>query len=182
MKTPPVLQLKQPDEEAGNRSTDDDNDLDEPSLFIPTPVSTTVGQLELHPDPKHVFKLWQMFTDNVNPLIKIIHAPTLQEKILEAAWAPTLTAKPLEATMFAVYALAVASMKPASCIDLFGEGKQVLVNRYRIGALRALSGTDLLSTRDIQVLQALTLVLVSLICVILSKMKEHADLLSSFCF
>ncbi|EHK51002.1 hypothetical protein TRIATDRAFT_210411 [Trichoderma atroviride IMI 206040] len=142
-----------------NRSTHNDTDLSEPSLLLPTHISTTGGQLELHPDPKHVFKLWQMFADNVNPLIKIIHAPTLQEKIFEAAWAPNSTARPLEATMFAVYALAVASMKPASCIDLFGEDKQVLVNRYRKGALQALSGTDLLSTRDMEVLQALTLVL-----------------------
>lgn len=165
------MQLKQPDEEAGNRSIHDNNELHEPSLFMPIHISTPVGQLELHPDPKHVFKLWQMFADNVNPLIKIIHAPTLQEKILEAAWAPKSTAKPLEATMLAVYALAVASMKPASCIDLFGEDKQVLVNRYRKGALQALSGTDLLSTRDMEVLQALTLVLVSLIRLALLEAK-----------
>ncbi|KAM0260064.1 hypothetical protein ACHAQJ_002988 [Trichoderma viride] len=159
LKTPPILQLKQTDEEVENRCAHADKDFATPSLFLPTHLYTAVGQLELHPDPKHVFKLWQTFADNVNPLIKIIHAPTLQEKILETAWTLESTAKPLEATMFAVYALAVASMKPANCIHLFGEGKQVLVNRYRIGALRALSGTDLLSTRDVEVLQALTLVL-----------------------
>ncbi|KAK1240293.1 hypothetical protein MKX08_007735 [Trichoderma sp. CBMAI-0020] len=159
LKNPPILKLKQPDEEAGNRSIHDNDELHEPSLFMPVPISTPVEQLELHPDSKHVFKLWQIFADNVNPLIKIIHAPTLQDKILDAAWTPKSTAKSLEATMFAVYALAVASMKPASCIDLFGENKQVLVNRYRRGALQALSGTNMLSTRDMEVLQALTLVL-----------------------
>lgn len=159
LKNPPVQQLTQPNEKAENAPTHDDNDEHELSLFIPIRPSTPVEQVELHPDPKHVFRLWQMFAENVNPLIKIIHAPTLQEKILEAAWAPKLAAKPLEATMFAVYALAVASMKPAGCIDLFGENKQVVINRYRMGALRALSGTDLLSTRDLEVLQALTLVL-----------------------
>jgi hypothetical protein len=179
LKNPPVSQLKQPDEEAGNWSTHEDDQLQEPSLFIPTPISTPVGQLELHPNPKHVFKLWQMFVDNVNPLIKIIHAPTLQEKILEAAWSPESTAKPLEAIMLAVYALAVASMKPASCVDLLGEDKQVLVNRYRIGALRALSGSDLLSTRDMEVLQALTLSLVSLVYVILLEKKMNSNLFIS---
>lgn len=163
LKTPPGLQLRQPDEKAGKKPTHDDDDLEEPFLFIPTSIATTGGQLELHPDPKHVFKLWQLFADNVNPLIKIIHAPTLQEKIFEAAWNPQSTAKPLEAIMFAVYALAIASTNPAGCIRQFGEGKQVLVNRYRIGALRALSCADLLSTRDMEVLQGLTLVLVSLI-------------------
>ncbi len=63
--------------------------------------------------------------------------------------------------MFAVYALAVASMKPADCIRIFGERRPVLVSRYRRGALRALSDTDLLSTRDLEVLQAFALILVS---------------------
>ncbi|PTB61866.1 hypothetical protein BBK36DRAFT_1190142 [Trichoderma citrinoviride] len=127
---------------------------------IPEPtasIDTTI--LESHPNPKHVFKLWQAFADNVNPLAKVIHAPTLQQKILEEAWTVESVAKPLEATMFAVYALAIISMKPAICIDLFGETKSVLVNRYRTGALRALSDTNLFSTRDIAVLQALTLVM-----------------------
>lgn len=173
-----MQQLTQPNEKAENAPTHDDNDEHELSLFIPIRPSTPVEQVELHPDPKHVFRLWQMFAENVNPLIKIIHAPTLQEKILEAAWAPKLAAKPLEATMFAVYALAVASMKPAGCIDLFGENKQVVINRYRMGALRALSGTDLLSTRDLEVLQALTLVLVSLIRLASPKKKIHSCLFS----
>jgi hypothetical protein len=170
------LQLKQTDEEVENQPTYADESLVAPSLFIPTHLSIAAGQLELHPDPKHVFKLWQLFADNVNPLVKIIHAPTLQEKILEMAWAAESIAKPLEATMFAVYALAVASMKPANCIHLFGEGKQVLVSRYRMGALRALSGTDLLLTRDLEVLQALTLVLVSPTCVPSLKTKCHSNI------
>ncbi|KAL7905806.1 hypothetical protein GGI35DRAFT_471332 [Trichoderma velutinum] len=106
-----------------------------PSIFTLHHVSIPLGQLELHPDPKHVFRLWQAFADNVNPLTKIIHAPTLQEKILGAAWTVESTAKPLEATM------------------------AVLLNRYRTGALRALSSTNLFSTRDLEVLQALTLII-----------------------
>ncbi|KAL7955385.1 hypothetical protein V8C34DRAFT_316468 [Trichoderma compactum] len=109
-----------------------------PSMFALHHVSTPPGQLELHPDPKHVFRLWQAFVDNVNPLTKIIHAPTLQGRILGAAWTAESTAKPLEATMFAV---------------------SVLLNRYRTGALRALSCTNLFSTRDLEVLQALTLII-----------------------
>ncbi|OTA07331.1 hypothetical protein A9Z42_0082090 [Trichoderma parareesei] len=131
-----------------------------PSLLLsPYPLCTAPEHYELHPDPKHVFKLWQAFADNVNPLAKIIHAPTLQQKILEAAWTVESVAKPLEATMFAVYALAVTSMKPATCINSFGEARSVLLHRYRMGALRALAGTNLFATRDSEVLQALTLVI-----------------------
>ncbi len=107
-----------------------------------------------------MFTLWQAFAENVNPLTKIIHAPTLQKRIFEAAWSVESVSKPLEATMLAVYALAIASMKPADCIRLFGESKSALESRYRTGALRALSGTNMLLTRDLEALQALALVLV----------------------
>ncbi|KAL6862102.1 hypothetical protein J3F83DRAFT_222493 [Trichoderma novae-zelandiae] len=161
LKTPPISQLRQHDEDQEDgRYTHADAAITTPSVLLtPYPLSTAPEQLELHPDPKHVFKLWQAFADNVNPLAKIIHAPTLQQKILEAAWTVESAAKPLEATMFAVYALAVTSMKSASCMDVFGESRSVLVARFRMGALRALSGTKLFSTRDLEVLQALTLVM-----------------------
>ncbi|KAM6486240.1 hypothetical protein HDV62DRAFT_378383 [Trichoderma sp. SZMC 28011] len=128
-----------PDEDVEEkRPTSTDTVPTTPSIFTLDHVSAPPGQLELHPDPKHVFRLWRAFTDNVNPLTKIIHAPTLQEKIFGAAWTAESTAKPLEATMFAV---------------------SVLLNRYRTGALRALSSTNLFSTRDLEVLQALTLII-----------------------
>ncbi|KAK4071558.1 transcriptional regulator family: Fungal Specific TF [Purpureocillium lilacinum] len=33
---------------------------------------------DLQPEPVHVFRLWQLFLDRVNPLTKIIHVPTVQ--------------------------------------------------------------------------------------------------------
>ncbi|KAH0527529.1 hypothetical protein TsFJ059_002525 [Trichoderma semiorbis] len=50
-------------------------------------------------------------------------------------------------------------MKPTTCLDVFGENRSVLLNRYRTGALRALSSTNLFSTRDLEVVQALTLII-----------------------
>ena len=38
----------------------------------------------LHPQPMFIFRLWQVFLDNINPLSKIIHAPSLQQLICEA--------------------------------------------------------------------------------------------------
>ncbi|KAL5085903.1 hypothetical protein Trisim1_009816 [Trichoderma cf. simile WF8] len=139
LKTPPISHIRQPDEGVEEKRPTSTNTAPvTPSIFTLDHVSTPPGQLELHPDPKHVFRLWQAFADNVNPLTKIIHAPTLQEKIFGAAWTAESTAKPLEATIFAVL---------------------VLLNRYRTGALRALSSTNIFSTRDLEVLQALTLII-----------------------
>ncbi|KAK9415030.1 putative Fungal specific transcription factor protein [Seiridium unicorne] len=157
LKRPPIAQLKRPYEDLEEQS----NDIspESISLLIPQHLITAPVQSNLHPEPRHVFKLWQIFADNVNPLTKIIHAPTLQTKIFEAAWSVETITKPLEATMFAVYALAVESMRSTDCFHIFGEDRIVLVSRYRLGALRALSCTNLLSNRQLEVLQALTLVL-----------------------
>jgi hypothetical protein len=159
LKNPVISQVKRlgKDEEQSSHA---DTSSATPFIFTPAQLSTATRQLELHPDPKHVFRLWQTFTDDVNPLTKIIHVPTLQQRIFEAAWTAELAPKPLEATMFAVYALAVSSMKGADCIQQFGESRSVLLSQYRMGALQALSNCDLLSTRDLEVLQALALVLV----------------------
>jgi hypothetical protein len=130
------------------------------SLLIPVRLSGAPQPLELHPEPKHIFKLWQAFTDNVNPLTKVIHAPTLQQRILETSWNLETVTRPLEAVMFGVYALAVTSMKPPDCVQAFGETRSVLLNRYRSGAAQALIAAELHSTRDLEVLQALVLFLV----------------------
>lgn len=64
--------------------------------------------------------------------------------------------------MFAVYALAVTSMKSSECVEVFGETRSVLLNRYRSGAAQALIAAELHSTKDLEVLQAFVLFLVCL--------------------
>ena len=67
-------------------SSDDDEDTlaDESNEFILglTPNSNAVQHL--HPTPENIIKIWQIFLDNVNPMTKIIHFPSLQEKIMKA--------------------------------------------------------------------------------------------------
>jgi Fungal specific transcription factor domain len=130
------------------------------SLLIPVRLSGAPQLLELHPEPKHIFKLWQAFAENVNPLTKVIHTPTLQQRILEVSWNLETVARPLEAVMFSVYALAITSMRPSDCVQTFGETRSVLLNRYRSGAAQALIAAELHSTRDLEVLQAFVLFLV----------------------
>jgi hypothetical protein len=128
--------------------------------LIPVRLSGAPQLLELHPEPKHIFKLWQAFAENVNPLTKVIHTPTLQQRILEMSWNLEVVARPLEAVMFGVYALAITSMKAADCVQAFGETRSVLLNRYRSGAAQALIAAELHLTRDLEVLQAFVLFLV----------------------
>ncbi|KAM0342568.1 hypothetical protein ACHAPU_009421 [Fusarium lateritium] len=112
---------------------------------------------ELHPEPKQIYFLWQKFVDSVNPLLKFVHVPTLQKRILDAVWDPLNIPKPLSALMFAVYTLSVTAMSSEECLTSFSEDRGTLMTRYRSGTVRALAEADFLTTRDFEVLQAMTL-------------------------
>ena len=114
---------------------------------------------ELHPEPRHIFRLWQTFVDGINPLLKVIHVPTLQQRITDASWDLAGASRSLTALMFAIYTLSVTSMSPIDCETSFGETRTSLLTRYRVATLRALVAAEYLTTREIEVLQALVLFL-----------------------
>ena len=63
--------------------------------FEPSPNYTTLTHL--HPPTGLIFTLWQKFLDNVNPLIKVIHVPTVQQQILQASLSLDQVSRPMEA-------------------------------------------------------------------------------------
>ncbi|KIW80928.1 hypothetical protein Z517_03951 [Fonsecaea pedrosoi CBS 271.37] len=123
----------------------------------PSPAQTS----SLHPSPEHVLKLWQIFLTNVNPLMKIVHQPTLQHSIEEAIRDLDHIPRGLEALMFAIYGGAVLSMRDGECQATFGESRTVLQSRYRLGIRRALTKARFMATYDIVVLQALVIYLLT---------------------
>ncbi|KAM5349497.1 hypothetical protein ACJ41O_006002 [Fusarium nematophilum] len=125
-------------------------------------MSNTQPELyKLHPEPRYIYRLWQIFAEAVNPLIKIVHVPTLQQRILDASWGLPNSPKPLTAIMFAIYTLAVTSMSPDECMASFNETRDVLLTRYRTATIRALIAADFLTTRDFEVMQAFVLFLLA---------------------
>ncbi|KAJ8108749.1 hypothetical protein ONZ43_g6330 [Nemania bipapillata] len=65
---------------------------------------------ELHPSGVEILGLWQTYLGNVDPLLKLTHAPTLQAQIIEASRNLTKVSKSLEALMFAIYLMAITSL------------------------------------------------------------------------
>ena len=116
----------------------------------------------LHPLPIQGLRLWQTFLDNVNPLVKVIHAPTLQQAMLEATEDLDNVPKAMEPLMFAIYACAVVSMGNAECEKILGEARADVLPRYQSAARQALIGAGLLKSSNIMVLQAFVLFLHSL--------------------
>ncbi|KAE8442920.1 hypothetical protein EG329_002524 [Mollisiaceae sp. DMI_Dod_QoI] len=116
----------------------------------------------LHPDPVHIFRLWHVYLDNVNPLFKITHSPTVQQQIIEASSNLGDVTPAFEALMFAIYCSATLSMTEEECVSIFGEDRDTLILRYRNGCQQALINASFLRTSDLQVLTALFLYLLSI--------------------
>lgn len=116
----------------------------------------------LHPDPVEIFRLWQIYLDNVNPLLKVTHTPTLQGRIIEAASNVTKIGSTLEALMFSIYCMAMQSLSAEDCQALFGSPKDYLLMRYQFGCQQALCNCGFLRSDDRDCLTALYLYLVCL--------------------
>lgn len=118
--------------------------------------------LSLHPPSDHVPKFWTVFKERVDPLVKVLHVPTIEPTILEAHSRPDGIPRSLEALMFAIYYGAVTTMSPEYVQQTFGKEKSDLVVRYKFGFEQALARADFLQTDEVIVLQAFVIFLMCL--------------------
>ncbi|RYC65994.1 hypothetical protein CHU98_g260 [Xylaria longipes] len=93
---------------------------------------------DLHPSGVQIFQIWQIYLDNVNPLLKLTHTPTLQVQIIEASTNLTKVSKSLEALMFAIYLMAITSLTDDEVEQTFSESRSNLLMKYQHGAQQAL--------------------------------------------
>lgn len=116
----------------------------------------------LHPDPVQIFKLWQIYLDNVDPLLKITHTPSLQGRIIEASSNVARIDPTLEALMFSIYSMSIMSLTADECQTAFGSSKENLLAKYQFGCQQALLNCGYLRTGDRECLTAFYLFLVCL--------------------
>ncbi|KAI1336205.1 fungal-specific transcription factor domain-containing protein [Xylariaceae sp. FL0016] len=124
--------------------------------------SADVNLEDLHPEPAHVFRLWQTFLERVNPLTKIVHVPTVQPLLVEAATSRADIHKNVEALLFSIYLMGAVALRDDECIDLLGYNKEEAYARFSKGCRTALMRIGILKSYDLVVLQALVLYLFSL--------------------
>lgn len=116
----------------------------------------------LHPSAIQIFQLWQVYLDNVNPILKICHAPSLQVRIVGAGTNLARIPGPLEALMFSMYLIAVRSMSDEEVQRTLGESKSAILDRYYQATQQALVNVGFMRSNDLMVLQAFLLCLVSI--------------------
>ncbi|KAL3303552.1 fungal specific transcription factor domain-containing protein [Colletotrichum asianum] len=115
----------------------------------------------LHPSPIQIFQLWQIYINNVNPLLKITHVPTVQGLIIEASANLEKISKNVECLMFAIYLLAVTSLEDTEVAKMFNEPKPSVLSRFHTALQQALVNAGFMRTSDTMVLQAYMLFLIA---------------------
>jgi hypothetical protein len=127
------------------------------------PMSNSTDLSHLHPAPLDIFRLWQVYLDNVHPLFKVTHTPTLQPRIIAAASDLKSVSPPLEALMFGIYRCAIMSLSEEDCTSMFRTVTQdELLDRFQFAAQQALMKANFLRSSDRECLTALFLYLTSL--------------------
>ncbi|MCJ1293134.1 hypothetical protein MMC34_004687 [Xylographa carneopallida] len=131
------------------------------TTFIFGYSSTMITLRILHPSRDQIPIYWDIYKDNVDPLIRLLHRPTVERLVLNASNNLDSLDKATEALMFAIYLATVTSLNAEQCQSLLQQDKEIAVQRYRFGAEQALARAGFLETNQLMVLQAFTLFLVS---------------------
>ncbi|PPJ60123.1 hypothetical protein CBER1_03135 [Cercospora berteroae] len=85
--------------------------------------------LRYHPDHSQAVALWRTYLENVDPLCKVLHAPTVGKLIESVALDPSTVTKSEECLLFAIYHFAVLSMTDAECHKQCRQPRAVLLKR-----------------------------------------------------
>lgn len=118
------------------------------------------GLLEYHPSEAQARSLWQVYLTNVEPLVKILHIPTIQVDF-ESIWRRQMIAtEAQECLLFCIYHFAIFSLTENECLSSIGQSRSVLQHKYNFAARQALVNAEFLKTTETAVLQALILFLV----------------------
>lgn len=116
--------------------------------------------MDAHPSTVHIFQLWQIYVDNVNPLLKVTHIPTVQGQILNAVADLSKAPQNIECLLFAIYTIAISSLEEAQVRERFGDSKRSLQRMYAVAAQQAFVNAGFMRVNDLVTLQAFFIYLV----------------------
>jgi hypothetical protein len=127
------------------------------------PSSMLSDVLEFYPDTKLALQLWNLYVKSVDPVLKILHIPTVQSTVIATILDPRSAPSSTVALTFAIYFAAVTVLchdNNNDPIDLPCE-KLKLLKRYKMSLDRLLLITDLMNQPEMTALQALAIYVVS---------------------
>lgn len=151
-------------------------------LYFSVDASAGTSLEELQPDPVHVFRLWQLFLDRVNPLSKVVHVPSMQAYVMEAATNMSNIPLNYQALLFAIFNMASVSITDNESIQMLGMPRETAVRRFTTGTKIALMRYNFLKNYHMATVQALVLHLVGVFPQFLDPHRCASNHVSSFLF
>ncbi|KAK0287024.1 hypothetical protein LTR35_004494 [Friedmanniomyces endolithicus] len=126
---------------------------DQTAPLLPQPVQ---------PPANHVVQLWQTYLTNVDPIWKIVHAPTLQQTVLGQIGKSDIPPS-MQVLTSAILFVSAVSLQDDECEALLQTSRADLINGYRQATKDTLSAAAFVTTTDLAVLQAFVIYLVALL-------------------
>lgn len=120
-----------------------------------------VDTFSLFPSRGQATHLWQVYLNNVDVLLKVLHIPTTQPAVFAAINNPNTASQDLNALLFSIYFAAVTSLRQAEINILFGEDRQSVLKRFQRGLEIFLHSAEFLDSPTIVSLQAMSIYLVN---------------------
>ncbi|KAH8170623.1 fungal specific transcription factor domain-containing protein [Sarocladium implicatum] len=112
---------------------------------------------ELQPEPGLAIRLWHLYLERVNPLLKITHIPTLQPAVMKAAGSLQNTPLEYQALLFAIYIIGAISISHDEAHHMIGMPRDDAIERFTKGLKIVLVQLDFVKNYNMVVLQALVL-------------------------
>ncbi|PKX90754.1 putative C6 transcription factor [Aspergillus novofumigatus IBT 16806] len=125
-------------------------------------LGSTQSLANQHPSYEEATKLWNTYVQNVEPLCKVLHVPTVAKMVDTVSQQPAAASKSDNCLLFAIYYFAVFSMSDADCLLEFNQTRKHLMSRYRTAVCQALVSASWLKTTALPVLQAYSLFLIAM--------------------
>ncbi|KLJ08564.1 hypothetical protein EMPG_15992 [Blastomyces silverae] len=126
----------------------------------PSPFSSSAVELAfLHPSSHQIDICWQAYLNNVDQIVKVLHAPNSEEILQKAKKGNTSLANRHYALVFTIYLSAILSVPHADVESCFNAPKTEVLRAYRAAAELALARANFLRTENIDTLQAFVLFL-----------------------
>jgi len=142
-------------------STDEnDNSLLEWLEGRPSCNQRTVNLREFYPDAATLSQLQYIYADQIDPMVKMLHLPSLFNTMNMALAAPGSVPKSVEAGLVCFCLATVSTMSQQQCQAVLKQDRVSVVTKYKKAARQALTNARFLQSPDFTNLQALSLYLV----------------------
>lgn len=122
------------------------------------PLAAASNVLEFFPDSGLALQLWSVYVKSVDPVLKILHIPTVQSTVVATILDPRSAQYSTVALIFAIFYAAITALchYDNEPIDLPCE-KYELLDLYKVSLDRLLTVPNLMNHPEMAALQALTI-------------------------